>query len=136
MVKSEAEGMVSIGILPFPSNSTHDSCSTSSPCGLRFSFSSFNYNNPSNPIPSRFLKQKPLRFPCFKILASSSSLVEHGSAEQFLENNSIADFMRFKRGSQKGSARLQTAVVSYKKKFPWSLLPPFLQVHTHSYNHF
>ncbi|XP_031258396.1 uncharacterized protein LOC116116472 [Pistacia vera] len=115
-----------VSILPFPSNSTTDSCSTSSPCRLRFSFSSFNFK-PSNPIPSRFLKQKPLRFPSLNILASSS-LIEDGSAQEFLDNNSIADFMRFKRGSRKGSAQLQTAVVSYKKKFPWSLLPPFLQV--------
>lgn len=34
--------------------------------------------------------------------------------------------MRFKRGNS--DAELQTAVVSYKKKFPWSLLRPFLQV--------
>ncbi|KAJ0089990.1 hypothetical protein Patl1_13245 [Pistacia atlantica] len=115
-----------VSVLPFPSNSTTDSCSTSSPWRLRFSFSSFNFK-PSNPIPSRFLKQKPLRFPSLNILASSS-LIEDGSAQEFLDNNSIADFMRFKRGSRKGSAQLQTAVVSYKKKFPWSLLPPFLQV--------
>ncbi|KAI7749354.1 hypothetical protein M8C21_026455 [Ambrosia artemisiifolia] len=33
--------------------------------------------------------------------------------------------MRFKKGD---SGELQTAVVSYRKKFPWSLLQPFLQV--------
>lgn len=49
-------------------------------------------------------------------------------AEQFMENNTIADFMRFKNGS--GNSQLQTAVVSYRKKFPWSLLQPFLQVTT------
>ncbi|XAR66994.1 hypothetical protein NMG60_11013399 [Bertholletia excelsa] len=52
--------------------------------------------------------------------------VEDGSAEQFLQNNSIADFMRFKRGSADGE--LQTALVTYRKKFPWSLLRPFLQI--------
>lgn len=82
----------------------------------------------------------------FKLRVSSkqqqSQLVEadNGSAEHFLENNSIADFMRFiKRSSNSKSSgdaegesyrssELQTAVVSYRKKFPWSLLPPFLQV--------
>ncbi|KAK1266846.1 hypothetical protein QJS04_geneDACA019361 [Acorus gramineus] len=34
--------------------------------------------------------------------------------------------MRFRRGE--GSGELQTAVVTYKKRFPWSLLQPFLQV--------
>lgn len=36
--------------------------------------------------------------------------------------------MRFKRGVDGGTGVLQTAVVSYRKKFPWSLLRPFLQV--------
>lgn len=38
--------------------------------------------------------------------------------------------MRFKRGVDggEGNEELQTAVVSYRKKFPWSLLQPFLQV--------
>lgn len=62
----------------------------------------------------------------FRVLAGHS--VEYGSAEQFLQNNSIADYMRFKRGDVKGGGELQTAVVSYRKKFPWSLLWPFLQV--------
>ncbi|KAL0013956.1 hypothetical protein SO802_001025 [Lithocarpus litseifolius] len=64
--------------------------------------------------------------------ASLKQLIEDGSAEQFLQNNSIADFMRFKKGDGGvdggGTAELQTAVVSYRKKFPWSLLRPFLQV--------
>ncbi|CAH9079846.1 unnamed protein product [Cuscuta europaea] len=52
------------------------------------------------------------------------------SAEQFLQNNSIADFMRFKHHSNVGErlAELQTAVVSYRKRFPWSILQPFLRV--------
>ena len=66
--------------------------------------------------------------------ASLKQLIEDGSAEQFLQNNSIADFMRFKKGDGGvdggGTAELQTAVVSYRKKFPWSLLRPFLQVYT------
>lgn len=79
-------------------------------------------------------KDRPLRFRRAPSLAlnprasASRQSVEDGSADKFLENNSIADFMRFKRGSHKGNGELQTAVVSYRKKFPWSLLWPFLQV--------
>ncbi|GAB4839209.1 hypothetical protein Ancab_028737 [Ancistrocladus abbreviatus] len=70
---------------------------------------------------------------CIALRTSNSyggaSLLDDGSAEQFLQNNSIADFMRFKRGTLTGgNAELQTAVVSYRKKFPWSLLRPFLRV--------
>ncbi|KAK4283762.1 hypothetical protein QN277_000682 [Acacia crassicarpa] len=43
--------------------------------------------------------------------------------------HSSLDFLRFKRGIDGGSSgELQTAIVSYRKKFPWSLLNPFLQV--------
>lgn len=59
-------------------------------------------------------------------ISQSFSIEEDvGPPERFLENNSIADYMRFKKGE---SAELQTAVVSYKKRFPWSILKPFLQV--------
>lgn len=40
----------------------------------------------------------------------------------------MADFLRFKKGIDGATGVLQTAVVSYKRKFPWSLLRPFLQV--------
>nr|NP_001303081.1 uncharacterized protein LOC106425793 [Brassica napus]ABP73257.1 unknown [Brassica napus] len=56
---------------------------------------------------------------------------EPSDAALFLESNSIADYMRFKRrsdDSDNGSSELQTAIVSYKKRFPWILLNPFLQV--------
>lgn len=36
--------------------------------------------------------------------------------------------MRFKRGLHRGNGELQTAVVSYRKRFPWALLQPFLKV--------
>ncbi|KAK8964299.1 hypothetical protein KSP40_PGU005934 [Platanthera guangdongensis] len=55
--------------------------------------------------------------------------------EQFLQTSSISDFMRFKKGEGRvggwetsGPGELQTAVVSYRKSFLWSLLNPFLQV--------
>ena len=97
---------------------------------------------PSTPVATR-LRPRPFyssnpnpRFPTssnsFKFFASSlkpSAPVEHGSPDQFLQNNSIADFMKFKKGIQGGSnGELQTAVVTYRKKFPWSLLQPFFQV--------
>lgn len=50
------------------------------------------------------------------------------SPEQFLQNNSIADFMRFRKRSDGGDGELQTAVVSFRKKFPWSIFRPFLKV--------
>ncbi|KAI3760356.1 hypothetical protein L1987_50750 [Smallanthus sonchifolius] len=60
------------------------------------------------------------------IIKQSSSIEEDGgSPDRYLENNSIADYMRFKKGD---SGELQTAVVSYQKKFPSSVLQPFLEV--------
>ncbi|XVF34835.1 hypothetical protein REPUB_Repub18cG0092600 [Reevesia pubescens] len=103
----------------FPSSSNPDSSSTSTsrrPISFKI----------SKPNP-RF--SKPLKCPSLKLLGcSSNESVEDGSAEQFFYNNSIADFMRFKRGSHRGSDELQTAVVGYRKRFPWSILYPFLQV--------
>ncbi|VFQ97014.1 unnamed protein product [Cuscuta campestris] len=52
------------------------------------------------------------------------------SADRFSQNKMVADFMRFKHrpDSDDRLAELQTAVISYRKKFPWSFLQPFLQV--------
>lgn len=105
----------------FSSNSKtySDSSSTSSP----LKFGPLNFSRRSLSYPNSF-KSAPL-----KVLASSSvHSLEDGSAEQFLKNNSIADFMRFKRGVDGDSGKLQSAVVSYRKKFPWSILRPFLKV--------
>ncbi|KAJ4958694.1 hypothetical protein NE237_025805 [Protea cynaroides] len=60
--------------------------------------------------------------------AFTKQAVEDGPVGQFLENNSLADFMRFRNAERENNGQLQTAVVSYRKKFPWSLLQPFLQV--------
>lgn len=74
-------------------------------------------------------KHHGLRLQRFSLRVIANQTIEDGSTEQFLQNSiSIADFMRFKKGRVKGSGELQTAVVSYRKKFPWSLLWPFLQV--------
>lgn len=98
----------------------------------------------SSRVCSIFIRNSGLRKFKFRVSSKQQLLGEDngGSAEQFLENNSIADFMRFiKRSSISkpnsddiyegrgySSSELQTAVVSYRKKFPWSLLQPFLQV--------
>ncbi|KAL2929267.1 Kinesin-like protein CIN8 [Bienertia sinuspersici] len=62
---------------------------------------------------------------------SPSTSLENDSTntpEQFLQNNSIADFMRFRKRSNGVDGELQTAVVSFRKKFPWSIFRPFLKV--------
>ncbi|XP_042395346.1 uncharacterized protein LOC121985778 isoform X1 [Zingiber officinale] len=57
----------------------------------------------------------------------SPSIDEDPAADRFLHDNSISDFMRFKRGGS-SAGELQTAVVGYRKRLPWSFLHPFLQV--------
>ncbi|KAK4786493.1 hypothetical protein SAY86_003182 [Trapa natans] len=74
-------------------------------------------------------KPRGLRVQRFSMRVVANQAIEDGSTEKFLQNSiSIADFMRFKKGSVNGSGELQTAVVSYRKSFPWSLLWPFLHV--------
>ncbi|MCL7041584.1 hypothetical protein MKW94_029991 [Papaver nudicaule] len=103
----------------FPANSNNDSSSF-------LTSSSFTCNIHSNS--NRLLKISRNKKQIFcKIQASSSNLVVE-DGEKFVGNNSIADFMRFRKGNEKSSGELQTAVVTYRKKFPWSLLKPFLQV--------
>lgn len=91
-------------------------------------------SSPSSPFESPYFNKFTRKIPRisstnlikFRPITQSLSIEEDaGSPDRFLENNSIADYMRFKKGA---SGELQTAVVSYRKKFPWSLLQPFLQV--------
>ncbi|KAK9268945.1 hypothetical protein L1049_000711 [Liquidambar formosana] len=108
----------------FPSNSLTDSCSSHTPTRTRsFKLSRRNPRFSKLPSPYRFPQASKISGPLPK-----QSPDDYGSPEQFLQNNSIADFMRFRRGDDGGNGELQTAVVSYRKKFPWSLLQPFLQV--------
>ncbi|XP_061348383.1 uncharacterized protein LOC133293798 [Gastrolobium bilobum] len=119
--------LTSISIISCSSSFPSDSPSTSTATRIR-AFTSSN----SNRTLFVGLKKRPLSNVLLRASSSSSygSIQEEqgGSPEQFLQNNSIADFMRFKRGVDGGSGELQTALVSYRKKFPWSLLNPFLQV--------
>lgn len=91
---------------------------------------------------SSYSSSKLLRIPqyrfrsnsrCPNVFVSSSLNLPSDDASDaalFLESNSIADYMRFKRrpDAGNGTSELQTAIVSYKKRFPWILLNPFLQV--------
>ncbi|KAF1882716.1 hypothetical protein Lal_00002896 [Lupinus albus] len=113
---------------PSISNSTTDYSppSTSTPFRTRITKTLFTFPTRTTKSPFSFSSTHSSLSPQNAIFRASYS--ENGSPEQFLNNNSIADFMRFKRGGDGGSGQLQTAVVSYKKNFPWSLLNPFLQV--------
>ncbi|MCD7459980.1 hypothetical protein HAX54_042475 [Datura stramonium] len=104
------------------------------------SLSLLSSTSPSS-IPSNFNSDYPSlsfsfrripRFPKLKVFSRQLLIDNNDSPEQFLQNNSIADFMRFKKSTSSddrvSTAELQTAVVTYRKKFPWSLLQPFLQV--------
>ncbi|XP_022755047.1 uncharacterized protein LOC111303212 [Durio zibethinus] len=103
----------------FPSSSNPDS----SPTSTFLRPISFKLCKP-NPIFS-----KPLKYPPLKLLrCSSNETVEDGSVEQFFSNNSVADFLRLKRGNHRNRCELQTAVVSYRKRLPSSILNPFVQV--------
>ncbi|KAF9680513.1 hypothetical protein SADUNF_Sadunf06G0129200 [Salix dunnii] len=121
MVSSSLSIILSLPTSSIHSNSTSDLYST--PTSLR---PILTFRNNSKPV-----KISPfLRFSfqqSSKVLAFSSNNKD-GSAEQFLENNSVADFMRFKRGSDRSSGELQTAVVGYRKRFPRSILYPFFQI--------
>ncbi|CAK7337396.1 unnamed protein product [Dovyalis caffra] len=126
MVSSSLSIILSLPTYSIPSNSTSDSSSTST-SSLR---SSLTFQNNSKPVKIspflRFSLQKSSKV--FAFSSNNNIINQDGSAEQFFENNSIADFMRFKKGSDRGSGELQTAVVSYKKRFHWSILYPFFQV--------
>jgi hypothetical protein len=60
--------------------------------------------------------------------------VAAAAADQFATSSSIADYLRYRRPGSgdisggRGGGELQTAVVRYEKRLPWSLLHPFLRV--------
>lgn len=115
----------SVAVPPLFGHSSTTDKSSSSPRLLRF------WNLPISK--HRSTKHSNPRFR--EVLASFSlnqpADDDSSDAGLFLRSNSIADFMRFKRqpAGNNGTSELQTAIVSYKKRFPWILLNPFLQVH-------
>ncbi|KAG1346548.1 Thermosome subunit gamma [Cocos nucifera] len=125
----------SSSLSPFPSKSPFDASSV-----LSISFPrSLRIDGPLNPRPllyslsSWFSSSRRINYPKARVMAKLSAAIDDdpAGAEQFLENNSISAFMRFRKGEGgggDGGGELQTAVVSHRKRFPWSLLDPFLQV--------
>ncbi|CAO2841944.1 unnamed protein product [Amaranthus hypochondriacus] len=112
----------SLSILsPLPSTSSSDS--------LSYFPKSFNFSRRSPNSSSLFFSPPRASSSSFSIKPPSTfSEDDSASPEKFLQNNSIADFMRFRKRSDGGDGELQTAVVSFRKKFPWSILQPFLKV--------
>ncbi|EEF48254.1 conserved hypothetical protein [Ricinus communis] len=119
MVVSSSSPSILPSTYSFPSNHSNDSKSNLKSLSKQPKFASLRFSHTSSLI---------------NIVAFSSSSnnnsqsIEDDSTDQFSQNNSIADFMRFKRGTDTSKGELQTALVSYKKRFPWSLLNPFLRV--------
>ncbi|XP_068648762.1 uncharacterized protein [Aristolochia californica] len=115
----------------FPSTSKAAASSISTPF-FKSSLLTPSRRNSRNPtslaLNCSYTSFKSLSFRSLKIRASTVASIEDGDTAQFLENNSIADFVRFRRGNGERNGELQTAVVSYRKIFPWRLLQPFLQV--------
>nr|ACN33825.1 unknown [Zea mays] len=72
------------------------------------------------------------------VAAAATSGVGDGEVERFATSSSITDYLRYRRpelgcaggagGGGLPGGELQTAVVRFKKRFPWSLLHPFLHV--------
>ncbi|CAN0901584.1 Polyol transporter 5 [Linum grandiflorum] len=103
------------------------------------STSSYQFKKKPN-SPNTLIFSRPLNFLSFRssppsrvsALSSGSTnsptSYDDESPEMFIRSNSISDFMRFKKGLDRGSGELQTALVRYRKRFPWSILSPFLQV--------
>ncbi|GAB2217962.1 hypothetical protein Droror1_Dr00001177 [Drosera rotundifolia] len=82
------------------------------------------------------LCSRPLSFPRFRKPISPRAsnsfrapISENETAANFLESKSANDYLRFRGGeSGEGEGELQTAVVGFRKRFPWSILRPFLKV--------
>nr|XP_043613206.1 uncharacterized protein LOC122585163 [Erigeron canadensis] len=114
---------ICLSILSSTSSST--SISNSTCCYFRPKINNITNNNSNNFIKFRRKKRRGIiRIIKQQWLEEDDKGV---SPERFLENNSIADYMRFKNGGD-SPPQLQTALVTYRKKFPWSILNPFLQV--------
>ncbi|KAG9455806.1 hypothetical protein H6P81_000314 [Aristolochia fimbriata] len=106
----------------FPSTSNAETSSIATP-SVKFGFLKTSGRNSKNA--HSLYCASALSKSLSKIGASS---VGDDDTAQNLGYNRMADFIRFRRGNGDRNGELQTAVVSYRKKFPWYLLQPFLQV--------
>ncbi|TVU06297.1 hypothetical protein EJB05_49502 [Eragrostis curvula] len=85
-------------------------------------------------FPSRARRRRRALPPSVAAAASGAGPAE-GGAERFATSTSITDYLRYRRPGTGGAGggggaggELQTAVVRFEKRFPWSLLNPFLHV--------
>lgn len=71
------------------------------------------------------------------VVAAAGAGPGAGAAERFAaSSSSITDYLRYRRPGSAGvgggtgvcGGELQTAVVRYEKRLPWSLIHPFLHV--------
>ncbi|KAH7658343.1 hypothetical protein IHE45_17G081600 [Dioscorea alata] len=117
--------------LSFVSSASEPSSSSLQSLPLRTTTSFISSKPFLPPLRSPSLRLRP---PLQALLSQSIKPDDDETLEKFQDNNAITDFMRFRTGDVSraggggGSGELQTAVVSYKKQFPWSLFQPFLQV--------
>ncbi|XP_058184903.1 uncharacterized protein LOC131302345 [Rhododendron vialii] len=107
----------------------------STPSSFPSSYANNSTLTSSSPTTFNSFKRNPRFFkPIRRIgVRAKPSVEDDGSVvEPFMQNNSPAEFMRYRSvglgGGQGQGGELQTSVVTYRKKFPWSLLRPFLQV--------
>ncbi|KAJ4822593.1 hypothetical protein Tsubulata_021923 [Turnera subulata] len=122
----------SLSILLTPSSSFHtnaslDSSSPTTSGRLVIPFKALQEKpKPPSSLSFRFSQKSCVKFVAFSS-TNSTQVAEDGSyAGQSLQNTS--DFLRFVKGYDGSSGELQTSIVSYKKRFPLSLLNPFLRV--------
>ncbi|XP_045789163.1 uncharacterized protein LOC123884177 isoform X4 [Trifolium pratense] len=80
----------------------------------------------NRPFPSFLVgfPEQPFSNATFKLKSSPSFSAI--STQQ--EKGSLEQFIQYKEGIDGATDLLQTSIVSYKKKFPWSIFKPFLQV--------
>ncbi|GJN16397.1 hypothetical protein PR202_gb03381 [Eleusine coracana subsp. coracana] len=86
-------------------------------------------------FPSRACRRRRALPSSSVVVAVTASGAGDGGAERFATSSSITDYLRYRRPGTGGAGggggaggELQTAVVRFEKRFPWSLLSPFLHV--------
>jgi hypothetical protein len=88
------------------------------------------------PFASRERRRRRVLRPWVTVTSAAASGAGEGGTERFATSTSITDYLRYCRSGTGGAGgggggcggELQTAVVRFQKRFPWSLLHPFLHV--------